>query len=132
MSRRWKEIKEDPARLSEYNDRARQMQNEAEESGDDSQNEKTMVLEKVPKTPGFVDDMDSEQGPAAKQPKKAPKTPEFVDTDSDDSDDEQEPTAKHPQKASKASGFVDTDTKDEQGQQPKKVPEYSDDEKGPR
>ena len=108
------------------------MQNEAEESGDDSQNEKTMVLGKVPKTPGFVDDMDSEQGPTAKQPKKAPKTLEFVDTDSDDSDDEQEPTAKHPQKASKASGFVDTDTKDEQGQQPKKVPEYSDDEKGPR
>ena len=76
------------------------MQNEAEESGNDSQNEKTMVLEKVPKTPGFVNDTDNEQGPTVKQPKKAPKTPEFVDTDSDDSDDEQEPTAKHPQKAS--------------------------------
>ena len=36
VSRRWKEIKEDPARLSEYNDRARQVQNEAEEPGDDS------------------------------------------------------------------------------------------------
>ena len=43
VSRRWKEIKEDPARLSEYNDRVRQMQNEAEEPGDDSQNEKTTV-----------------------------------------------------------------------------------------
>ena len=32
VSRRWKEIKEDPARLSAYNDRARQMKNEA---GDD-------------------------------------------------------------------------------------------------
>ena len=28
VSRKWKETKEDPARLSEYNDRARQMQNE--------------------------------------------------------------------------------------------------------
>ena len=38
MSRRWKEIKGDPARLFEYNDRARQMKNEAEkpaEAGDD-------------------------------------------------------------------------------------------------
>ena len=38
MSRRWKEIKGDPARLSEYNDRARQMKNEAEKpakAGDD-------------------------------------------------------------------------------------------------
>ena len=35
MSRRWKEVKEDPARLSEYNDMVRQMQNEAE----DPQNE---------------------------------------------------------------------------------------------
>ena len=34
-----KETKQNPARLSEYNDRARQMQNEAE----DSQNEKTMI-----------------------------------------------------------------------------------------
>ena len=31
VSRRWKEIKEDPARLSAYNDRARQMKNEAED-----------------------------------------------------------------------------------------------------
>ena len=54
VSRRWKEVKEDPARLSEYNDRVRQMQNEAE----DSQNEKT---------------------PTVKQPQKVPKTPQFVD-----------------------------------------------------
>ena len=36
MSRRWKEIKEDPARLSAYNDRARQMKNLTKVSGDDS------------------------------------------------------------------------------------------------
>ena len=77
VSRRWKEIKEDPARLSEYNDRARQMQNEAEESGDDSQNEKTMV-----------------DRPTAKHLKKVPKTLEFVHADPDDSDGEQGPAAK--------------------------------------
>ena len=43
VSRRWKEIKEDLARLSEYNDSARQMQNKAEESGDDSQNKKMVI-----------------------------------------------------------------------------------------
>ena len=129
MSRRWKEIKEDPAKLSEYNDRARQMQN------DDSQNEKTPTakhLKRVPKTPEFVDtdsdDTDDEQGPAAKRPQKAsktsgysddeqepaakqpkntPKTSEIVDTDSDDTDDEQGPTAKQPQKASKIPGYSD-------------------------
>ena len=116
MSRRWKEIKEDPARLSKYNDRARQTQNEAEELGDDSQNEQTMV-----------------DRPAVKQLKKAPKT-QFVDTDSDDSDDEQGPTTKQPQKASKASEFVNKGMDDEQGQQPKKAPKapgYSGDEQGP-
>ena len=38
VSRRWEEIKEDPARLSACNDRARQMKNETEEpakAGDD-------------------------------------------------------------------------------------------------
>ena len=40
VSRMSKKIKEDPTRLSEYNDRARQMQNEAEKLGGDSQNEK--------------------------------------------------------------------------------------------
>ena len=38
MSRRWREIKEDPARPSAYNDRARQMKNETEKpakAGDD-------------------------------------------------------------------------------------------------
>ena len=107
VSRRWKEIKEDPARLSEYNDRARQVQNEAEEPGDDSQNEKTMVdrpiakhLKKVPKTPKFVDTdldgIDDEQEPAVKQPQEAPNIPRFVDTGSDDSYDEQE---RQPKKA---------------------------------
>ena len=111
MSRRWKEIKEDPARLSEYNDRARQMQNEAEESGDDSQNEKTMIhrptakhLKKVPKTPEFVDidsdDTNDEQGVAAKQTKKASKIG-FVDTGPDDLDDKQELLVKHLKKVPK-------------------------------
>ena len=97
VSRRWKDIKEDPARLSEYNDRAGQMQNEAEESGDDSQNEKMMA-----------------DRPTAKHLKKVPKTPEFVDTDSDDTNNEQGPAAKQPQKASKILEFVDTGSDDEQ------------------
>ena len=106
MSRRWKEIKEDPARLSEHNDRARQMQNEAEESGDNSQNEKTMIhrptakhLEKVPKTPEFVD-IDSDDTNDEQGPKKASKI-RFVDTGPDDSDDEQELAVKHLKKVSK-------------------------------
>ena len=45
VSRRWKEIKEDPERLSAYNDRARQMKNEVGKPGDDSQNEKTVIDE---------------------------------------------------------------------------------------
>ena len=125
VSRGWKEIKKDPARLTEYNDRARQMQNEAEELGDDSQNKKTMAdrpktkhLEKVPKTPEFVDtdsdDRDDKQGPASKQLKKGSKTPEFVDTGPHDSDDEQE---RQPKKASKTSEYPD----DEQEPAVKKV-----------
>ena len=87
---RWKEIKEDPARLSAYNDRARQMKNEAERLGDDSQHEKTVA-----------------ERPAVKQPQKAPKTPEFVDTDSDTEDkEEQEPAVKQPRKVPKSSGPV--------------------------
>ena len=46
VSRRWKEIKEDPARLSVYNDRARQMKNEA----DNSQHEKNSGREVYSKT----------------------------------------------------------------------------------
>ena len=102
VSRRWKEIKEDPEMLSAYNDRAKQMKNEAEKPGDYSQNEKTVVdrpavkkPQKAPKTPAFIDtDSDDEQEPVVKQPQKAPKTSEFVDTDSDDTDDEQEPAVK--------------------------------------
>ena len=136
VSRGWKEIKKDPARLTEYHDRARQMQNEAEELGDDSQNKKTVAdrpkakhLEKVPKTPEFVDtdsdDMDDKQGPASKQLKKRSKTPEFVDTGPDDSDDEQE---RQPKKASKTSEYLD----DEQGPAVKCIVMYStEDEQGP-
>ena len=51
VSRRWKKIKEDPEKLSIYNDRARQMKNEAGELGDDSQNEKTVVDRPAVKRP---------------------------------------------------------------------------------
>ena len=56
VSRRWKEIKEDLERLSAYNDRVRQMKNEAEASGDGSPNKKTVV-----------------DGPAVKHPQKPSK-----------------------------------------------------------
>ena len=74
MSRRRKEIKEDPARLSAYNDRARQMKNEAKKLGDDSLVHKKMVAGKS----------------AVKQPKKEPRTPVPVDTDPG-TEDEQKP-----------------------------------------
>ena len=82
VSRRRKEIKEKPARLSAYNDRAIQMKNEAEELGDDSQNEKTMV-----------------DRPVVRHLQKASKIPKLVDTDSS-TDDEQE-TSKKAQKSTK-------------------------------
>ena len=92
MSRRWKEIKEDPSGLPEYSDRARQMQ--------DSQNEKSMV-----------------DKPESKQSKNHQKIAKFVDTDPDDSDDEQEPTSKQLKKSSKAPEFVDTDSGDSDNEQ---------------
>ena len=73
----WNEIKENPARLSAYNDRARQMKNEAETPGGNS-----LVLEKS-----------VEERFAVKHPQEAPKTPGFVRTGPDDSstENEQEP-----------------------------------------
>ena len=71
MSRRWKEIKEDPVRLSACNDKAWQMKNEAENMGDDSSvHEKTLA-----------------ERSAVKQPQKTPKTAEFVDTDRNTEDE---------------------------------------------
>ena len=64
MSRRWKEIKEDPTRLTAYNDRARQMKNETKKSGDDSSIHEKLVAGRS----------------AVKQPKKGPKTSGSVDT----------------------------------------------------
>ena len=88
VSRRWKEIKEDPARLSAYNDRTRQIKNEAGKLGNDSQREKTVAersavkqSKKAPKPPELVDtvlDTEDEQETAVKQPKKAPKPPELL------------------------------------------------------
>ena len=86
VSKMWKEIKEDPARLSAYNDRVRQIKNEAEKLGVDSQNEKAMA-----------------DRLAVRLPKKALKSPEFVDTDLDDSDDEQEHIVKKKPKSTKTS-----------------------------
>ena len=115
MSRRWKEIKEDPARLSEYNDSARQIKNEAEKPSHDSQHEKTVTErpavkepQKAPKTPWLFDtdsSIEDEQGPVVKHPQKAPKAPEFVDTDSS-TKDEQEPAVKQPQKHQKSQGLL--------------------------
>ena len=99
VSKRWKEIKEDLEKLSAYNDRVKQMKNEAEKPGDDSQNEKTAA-----------------NRPAVGLPQNAPKTPEFVDTDSN-TKDEKEPVVKHPEKPPTSLGFVDTgsSTENEQG-----------------
>ena len=91
VSRRPKEIKEDPARLFAYNDRSNQMRD------DDllaQQTQKPVIKcpKKAPKTPDFVDTDtkdEEEQGPAVKQP------PDFVDTDTQD-EEEQEPVVKQP------------------------------------
>ena len=93
VSGRWKKIKEDPARLFTYNNRARQMRDEAEKptkSGDDLwvgsmvHHEETVTESTVVKR-------------IQRHPQKAPKSPEFVETESDDSDDaekEQKPVLK--------------------------------------
>ena len=91
VSRRWKKIKEDPARLFAYNNTARQMKNEVEKpakAGDDlsvgSMEQQTVTERPVVKR-------------AQKQPQKVPKSPEFVETESDDSDnndEEEEPVVK--------------------------------------
>ena len=70
MSRRWKDIKEDPTRLSAYIDRARQMRD------DDP------LVSSI-----------KQQTITERQPKLAPKTTEFVesdDSDDEESDDEEE------------------------------------------
>ena len=69
MSRRWKEIKEDLARPSAYNDRARQMR-------DDDPLVRNMEQQTI----------------TERQPKKAQKTQEFVeshDSDNEESDDKE-------------------------------------------
>ena len=72
MPRRWKEIKEDPPRLSQYNDRARQMNNESEKlakTGDyllvGSMEQQTVTERLVVKR-------------KQRQSQKAPKAPQFV------------------------------------------------------
>ena len=77
VSRMWNEIKENPARLSAYNDRARQMKNEAETPGENS----------------LVQEKSVEERFAVKHPQEAPKTPGFVGTGPHDSsiENEQEP-----------------------------------------
>ena len=70
VSRRWKEIKEDPARLSTNNDRDRRIRD------DDPLVQHEEVVTGRSAVKGIQ-----------RQPKKAPKTPELVE--SDDSDDEE-------------------------------------------
>ena len=77
VSRRWKEIKEDPARLFTYNDRARQMRNETEKptkSGDDL-SVGSMVQHEETVTESFV--VKRKQ----RQTQKVPTLPEFVETE---------------------------------------------------
>ena len=128
VSRMRKDVKEDPIRLSVYNDRARQIRNE--KPGDyflKTMAERSAVRQpqKAPKTPTFVDtdlyDSDDDQERVAEKPQESTKVPKFVNTDSDDSDDEQEPAefayidpstsflVKHPQKVSKTSGAHNED-----------------------
>ena len=115
--RRWKEIKEDPARLFAYSKRARQMRDEAEKptkSRDDpsvgSTHEETVTESSVVKR-------------TQRQPQKAPNSPEFVETESDDSDDddddddeERKPMIKRiltlPRKAPKSPKLVKADPED--------------------
>ena len=129
-SRKWKEIKEDPARLSAYNDSSRQIR----DPSISSMEQQTMAerqLQKVPNSPEFVDtdsdDADTEdeeeQEPEVKQPKKChyPQSLLIHSNDSDTEDEEeQKPAVKQPQKVRKSSEFVDTDsdTKYEEEQEP--------------
>ena len=105
VSKRWKEIKEDPAKLSAYNDRTRQMKNEAEKPtklGDDSSVSSTEQYEKMMVARSAVKKKKKKKK-IQRQSQKAPKTPEFVDTDSDDSgtENEEEPVLKQPKKHQK-------------------------------
>ena len=118
VSKRWKEIKEDPAKLSAYNDSTRQMKNEAEKPtklGDDSSVSSTEQCEKMMVARSAV------KKSLQRQPQKAPKTPEFVDTDSDDSgtENEEEPVLKQSQKAPKTLEFlIQTDDSDNEEEEP--------------
>ena len=118
VSKRWKEIKEDPAKLSAYNDSTRQMKNEAEKPtklGDDSSVSSAEQCEKMMVARSAV------KKSLQRQPQKAPKTPEFVDTDSDDSgtENEEEPVLKQSQKAPKTLEFlIQTDDSDNEEEEP--------------
>ena len=130
LSRKWKAIKEDPARISAYNDGSRQIK----DPSISSMEQQTMAerqLQKVPNSPEFVDtdsdDADTEdeeeQEPEVKQPKKyqQPQSLLIPSNDSDTEDEEeQKPAVKQPQKVRTSSEFVDTDsdTKYEEEQEP--------------
>ena len=130
LSRKWKAIKEDPARISAYNDGSRQIK----DPSISSMEQQTMAerqLQKVPNSREFVDtdsdDADTEdeeeQEPEVKQPKKyqQPQSLLIPSNDSDTEDEEeQKPAVKQPQKVRTSSEFVDTDsdTKYEEEQEP--------------
>ena len=121
VSKRWKEIKEDPAKLSAYNDSTRQMKNEAEKPtklGDDSSVSSTEQYEKMMVARSVVK---KKKKKIQRQSQKAPKTPEFVDTYSDDSgtENEEEPVLKQSQKAPKTLEFlIQTDDSDNEEEEP--------------
>ena len=107
VSRIWKKIKEDPARLFTYNNRARQMRDEAEKTAKVGSMEPKAVTER------------SVVKRIQREAEKAPKSPEFVETESDDSDNnsaEEEPVVKRihklTKKAPKSPGFVETESDD--------------------
>ena len=134
VSRRSKKIKEDPARLFAYNNRARQMKNEAEKptkSGNDL-SVSSMVQHEETMTERFVVKR------TQRQPQKTLKSPEFIRTESDvpdDDDEEQEPTAKIIQKltkkAPKSPKLVDTDPEDSENDDKEKEPVMKKEPKSP-
>ena len=113
VSRRWKKIKYDPARLSAHNDRTRQMKNEPTKLGNDSSVHEKTVAERS----------------AIKQSQKAPKTPEFVDTGSNDSDNENE---EKPKKGSGNGKKVKKTSQPKSSPKPPKFIDSSNEEQRPK
>ena len=121
VSGRWEKIKEDPARLFSYNNRSRQMRDEAEKptKSEDDPSVGIMHEETVTETPVVKR--------TQRKPKKAPKSPEFAEMESDDSDNEErKPLVKRTQrKPKKAPKPADTDPYDSDDEEEKSCGESS-------